>query len=70
VAGEPAGLEEAWQTLLLNHFHDILPGSSIGEVHARAERGPGGGGGGGWSRAGPASRRTRRDPLRAGGARW
>ena len=38
VAGEPAGLEEAWQTLLLNHFHDILPGSSIGEVHARAER--------------------------------
>jgi alpha-mannosidase len=38
VAGEPAGLEAAWQTLLLNHFHDILPGSSIGEVHARAER--------------------------------
>ena len=38
MAGEPAGLEEAWQTLLLNHFHDILPGSSIGEVHARAER--------------------------------
>ncbi len=38
VAGEPAGLEDAWQTLLLNHFHDILPGSSIGEVHARAER--------------------------------
>jgi alpha-mannosidase len=37
VAGEPAGLEGAWQTLLLNHFHDILPGSSIGEVHARAE---------------------------------
>ena len=28
----------AWQTLLLNHFHDILPGSSIGEVHERAER--------------------------------
>jgi len=38
VAGEPAGLEGNWQTLLLNHFHDILPGSSIGEVHARAER--------------------------------
>src|SRR3954452_2252296 len=38
VAGEPAGLEEAWQMLLLNHFHDILPGSSIAEVHARAER--------------------------------
>jgi alpha-mannosidase len=31
-------LDRAWQTLLLNHFHDILPGSSIGEVHARAER--------------------------------
>ena len=31
-------LDRAWQTLLLNHFHDILPGSSIAEVHARAER--------------------------------
>ena len=31
-------LDCAWQTLLLNHFHDILPGSSIGEVHERAER--------------------------------
>jgi alpha-mannosidase len=31
-------LHAAWQTLLLNHFHDILPGSSIDEVHARAER--------------------------------
>jgi alpha-mannosidase len=31
-------LDRAWQTLLLNHFHDILPGSSIGEVHQRAER--------------------------------
>ena len=31
-------LDGAWRTLLLNHFHDILPGSSIGEVHARAER--------------------------------
>ena len=41
VAGEPCPREEldgAWRTLLLNHFHDILPGSSIGEVHARAER--------------------------------
>ena len=34
--GEP--LDGAWRTLLLNHFHDIIPGSSIGEVHARAER--------------------------------
>src|SRR6188472_3743797 len=31
-------LDGAWRALLLNHFHDILPGSSIGEVHARAER--------------------------------
>jgi alpha-mannosidase len=31
-------LERAWHTLLLNHFHDIIPGSSIGEVHVRAER--------------------------------
>jgi alpha-mannosidase len=31
-------LDSAWRSLLLNHFHDILPGSSIGEVHARAER--------------------------------
>src|SRR5439155_8880891 len=41
VADEPWPREEldaAWQTLLLNHFHDILPGSSIGEVHERAER--------------------------------
>ncbi|MHC4986406.1 MAG: alpha-mannosidase, partial [Planctomycetota bacterium] len=27
----------AWQTLLLNQFHDILPGSSIERVHAEAE---------------------------------
>jgi alpha-mannosidase len=26
-------LETAWQTLLLNQFHDILPGSSIAEVY-------------------------------------
>jgi alpha-mannosidase len=31
-------LDGAWRMLLLNHFHDILPGSSIGEVHERAER--------------------------------
>jgi alpha-mannosidase len=30
-------LRACWETLLLNHFHDILPGSSIAEVHARAE---------------------------------
>lgn len=26
-------IEEAWKTLLLNQFHDILPGSSINEVY-------------------------------------
>ena len=31
-------LAEAWRTLLTCHFHDILPGSSIHEVHVRAER--------------------------------
>lgn len=28
-----AALDEAWKLLLLNQFHDILPGSSIGEVY-------------------------------------
>jgi len=28
-----AELDKAWQTLLLNQFHDILPGSSIHEVY-------------------------------------
>ncbi|HET9783297.1 MAG TPA: alpha-mannosidase [Candidatus Dormibacteraeota bacterium] len=31
-------LGEAWKTLLLNQFHDILPGSSIDWVYADAER--------------------------------
>src|SRR5690606_6033481 len=31
-------LEEAWKLLLLNQFHDILPGSSITEVYQDAER--------------------------------
>jgi alpha-mannosidase len=30
-------LATAWQTLLLNQFHDILPGSSIREVNLEAE---------------------------------
>lgn len=30
-------LREAWRTVLLNQFHDILPGSSIGWVHEQAE---------------------------------
>ncbi len=29
--------EEAWKTLLLNQFHDILPGSSIGAVYRQTE---------------------------------
>ena len=31
-------LENAWQTVLLQQFHDILPGSSIAWVHHQAER--------------------------------
>lgn len=31
-----AELESAWQTVLLQQFHDILPGSSIGWVHDQA----------------------------------
>jgi alpha-mannosidase len=31
-------LRALWQTLLLNQFHDILPGSSIAEVNERARR--------------------------------
>ncbi|GAA5124873.1 alpha-mannosidase [Pseudonocardia adelaidensis] len=31
-------LERAWQVVLLQQFHDILPGTSIAWVHAEAER--------------------------------
>ena len=31
-------LEELWQLVLLQQFHDILPGSSIAWVHQDAER--------------------------------
>lgn len=31
-------LQALWDTLLLNQFHDILPGTSIAEVHDRAIR--------------------------------
>jgi alpha-mannosidase len=34
----PGSLEPRWRELLKNQFHDILPGSSIGEVYVRAER--------------------------------
>ncbi len=39
--GEPYPYDEldaAWETVLLQQFHDILPGSSIGWVHREAER--------------------------------
>jgi alpha-mannosidase len=31
-----AALDEAWKLTLLNHFHDVLPGSSIAEVYQDA----------------------------------
>jgi alpha-mannosidase len=34
----PASLEPLWRTVMINQFHDILPGSSIPEVYARTER--------------------------------
>jgi alpha-mannosidase len=36
--GQPTSLEPLWRTLMINQFHDILPGSSIGDVYARTER--------------------------------
>ena len=33
-----ASLEETWKLLLINQFHDILPGSSIAEVYDRARK--------------------------------
>ncbi len=40
LAGQPraGSLEPHWHVLLRNQFHDILPGSSIHEVHVVAER--------------------------------
>lgn len=38
-AGYPSGkLDLLWKTLLLNQFHDILPGTSISEVYEEAHR--------------------------------
>lgn len=34
----PASLEPYWRKLMINQFHDILPGSSIADVHEQAER--------------------------------
>src|SRR5579871_2099453 len=35
---QPAPLAEAWRVLMINQFHDILPGSSIKDVYVRTER--------------------------------
>jgi alpha-mannosidase len=35
-APSPAEIEQLWRVVLTNQFHDILPGSSIGEVYDRA----------------------------------
>ena len=37
-AAKPLSLEADWRVVLKNEFHDILPGSSIREVYADAER--------------------------------
>ncbi|HEX2593479.1 MAG TPA: glycoside hydrolase family 38 C-terminal domain-containing protein, partial [Rhizomicrobium sp.] len=36
-APSPAEIEELWRVVLTNQFHDILPGSSIGEVYTQTE---------------------------------
>lgn len=36
-AGESADVDHLWREILTQQFHDILPGSSIGWVHADAE---------------------------------
>jgi alpha-mannosidase len=33
----PSSLEEGWKLLLLNQFHDIIPGSSVPEVYVKSE---------------------------------
>ena len=33
-----AKLDKAWKTVLLNQFHDIIPGSSIGLVYQTTEK--------------------------------
>ena len=37
-APQPASLHELWRVVMINQFHDILPGSSIGDVYRRTER--------------------------------
>jgi alpha-mannosidase len=36
-AGEAAGVDDEWRQVLVQQFHDIIPGSSIAWVHADAE---------------------------------
>lgn len=36
-ANLPSSMEEGWKLLLLNQFHDIIPGSSIPEVYVDSE---------------------------------
>lgn len=33
-----ADLEKAWKTVLKNQFHDVIPGSSVGDVYIDAEK--------------------------------
>ncbi len=33
IAYPKEALDEAWKTILINQFHDVIPGSSIGEVY-------------------------------------
>ncbi|HXQ47287.1 MAG TPA: glycoside hydrolase family 38 C-terminal domain-containing protein, partial [Caulobacteraceae bacterium] len=35
---QPASLADHWRLLMINEFHDILPGSSITDVYTRTER--------------------------------
>jgi len=35
---QPASLADHWRLLMINEFHDILPGSSITDVYVRTER--------------------------------
>src|SRR5580700_910202 len=35
---QPPSLAEHWRLLMINEFHDILPGSSITDVYTRTER--------------------------------
>lgn len=37
-AWNPEGLREGWELLLLNQFHDIVPGSSIPEVYETSQK--------------------------------